>query len=429
MRVRGNRLRFALAAAAVWSLASPAMAQEGGGVLLVELSDAITPVTADYLVDAVEEAESGNYQLLLVELDTPGGLDVSMRQIVQAFLGAEVPVAVYVAPQGARAASAGTMITMAAHVAAMAPGTTIGAATPVDLGGGEITDKVINDAAAYAVSIAERRGRNAEFADAAVREGRSVTGQRAAEEGVVDLVAASRNELLEALDGRTVDLGERTVTLSTAGALVERFEMGWGRELLGRIADPNLAFIFLSLGTLAIIYEIANPGMGLGGIAGVILLILAFFSLSVLPVDLVGIALVVLAAGLFIAELFVPGVGVMAAGGVIALLLSGLFLFEGGIRVSLAVLLPTVTVVGVGTLWAGRLAWRSRSAQVAIGSEAMLGKTTLVRVADGATGSAFLEGAWWTVRSMSKPLVAGARVRVVGREGLELLVEPEEEGE
>lgn len=398
-------------------------------MLLAELSDAITPVTADYLVDAVEEAESGDYQLLLVELDTPGGLDLSMRQIVQAFLGAEVPVVVYVAPQGARAASAGTMITMAAHVAAMAPGTTIGAATPVDLGGGEITDKVINDAAAYAVSIAERRGRNAEFADAAVREGRSVTASRAAEEGVVDLLAASRNELLEALDGRTVDLGERTVTLSTAGAVVERFEMGWSRELLGRIADPNLAFIFLSLGTLAIIYEVANPGMGLGGIVGVILLILAFFSLSVLPVDLVGVALVVLAAGLFIAELFVPGVGVMAAGGVIALLLAGLFLFEGGIRVSLGVLLPTVTVVGVGALLAGRLAWRSRSAPVAIGSEAMLGKTALVRVANGPTGSAFLDGAWWTVRSMSKPLVPGARVRVVGREGLELLVEPEEEGE
>jgi len=396
-------------------------------VLIVSVADAITPVVADHIVDAVAAAEAGGYQALVVELDTPGGLDTSMRLIVQALLDADVPVVVHVTPSGARAASAGTMIAMAAHVAAMAPGTTIGAATPVDLSGAEISDKVVNDAAAYAVSIAERRGRSVSFAEEAVREGRAVTATVAASEGVVDLLAEGRPGLLAAIDGREVEVGGRTVTLRTADAPVEEREMGWARRLLARIADPNIAYVLLSLGTLAVIYEVANPGMGLGGIAGVILLLLAFFALSALPVDLTGILLMVLAAGLLVAELFAPGVGVLAAGGVISLLLAGIFLVEGPDGVSWSVMLPTALVVGIGVILAGRLAWAARAAPVATGAESLLGRQAVVRTAEGSVGRVLLEGAWWTVRRDDGILSAGDEVVVTRVRGLELDVEPVKE--
>lgn len=395
-------------------------------VLVVPVADAITPVVADHIVDAVADAEAGGYAALVVELDTPGGLDTSMRLIVQAFLDADVPVVVHVAPPGARAASAGTMITMAAHVAAMAPGTTIGAATPVDLSGAEISEKVINDAAAYAVSIAERRGRSTRFAEEAVREGRAVTAAEAVEEGVVDVVASSRRDLFARLDGRIVDVGG-PVMLRTADAAVEERDMGWVRGLLARIADPNIAYVLLSLGTLAVVYEVANPGMGLGGIVGIILLLLAFFSLSVLPVDLTGILLMVLAAGLLLAELFVPGVGVLAAGGVISLVLAGLFLFEGPVGVSWRVVVPTAVVVGVGSAVAGRLAWRARRTAPASGIGTLVGRRALVHAVDGATGKVLLDGAWWTVRSGDGILSEGAEVVVTGVRGLDLDVDRVEE--
>lgn len=405
--------------------ARPARA-ENGTVLVVPVADPITPVVADHLADAVRDAEEGGYRAVVVELDTPGGLDTSMRLIVQTFLEADVPVVVYVSPQGARAASAGTMITMAAHVAAMAPGTTIGAATPVDLSGAEISEKVLNDAAAYAVSIAERRGRSVAFAEAAVREGRAVSAEAAVEEGAVDLVAASLPELLDRISGREVEVGGTTVTLRTASATVEEREMGWVRALLGRIADPNIAYVLLSLGTLAIIYEVASPGVGLGGIAGVILLLLAFFALSVLPVDLTGILLMVLAAGLLIAEVFAPGVGVLAAGGTIALVLAGLFLFEGPLRVSWTVMVPTAVVVGLGVVVAGRLVWAARRTAPVTGPQALVGREAVVERAEGGEGQVFLEGSWWTVRAEDGILAPGEKVVVTGVRGLELDVRAEE---
>lgn len=363
---------------------------------------------------------------LLVELDTPGGLDASMREIVQAFLGARVPVIVYVAPPGARAASAGALITMAAHVAAMAPGTAIGAATPVDLEGGDVARKVINDAAAYAVSIARERGRDETFAEEAVREGRSAA-EEALEVGAIDLIAGSRGELLDAVDGRTVQLAEgRTVELRTRGVPLVEHRMGFSQRVLQRLADPNLAFLFLSLGTLAIIYEIANPGVGFGGIAGAILLLLAFASLSVLPVNVVGVLLLVLALGLFIAELFVPGVGVFAAGGTISLVLGGLFLFRGSLGVDPVVLLPTGVVAGGGALLLGRAAWRSRRLPPATGAEALIGRRTEVRSVQGDRAEVFLDGTWWGARPRVGRLEVGQSVRVAAVEGLTLVVEPEE---
>jgi membrane-bound serine protease (ClpP class) len=321
-----------------WLLAlTPAAIGQAPTVLVTRVAGPITPVVADQLADGVRAAEPDGPTAFLVELDTPGGLDSSMREITQAFLNARVPVVVYVTPSGARAASAGAIITFSAHVAAMAPGTTIGAATPVDLQGGEISDKVINDDDdAFAEAVAAQRGRSTEFAIDTVRKGRAVTADQAVRLQAVDLVAADRARLLEALDGRRVEVaGGTTVTLQTAGAELVEHQLSWTRSLLGWLADPNLAFLFLSIGTLAVIYELASPGMGLGGVIGAVLLVLGFVSLSVLPVNLAGLLLLALAAALFAAELFAPGIGVFAGGGTIALLLAGLLLFDGPIAVAM----------------------------------------------------------------------------------------------
>jgi membrane-bound serine protease (ClpP class) len=349
-----------------------------------------------------------------------------MRGITQSFLNARVPVVVYVAPSGARAASAGAIITFAAHVAAMAPGTTIGAATPVDLQGGEISDKVLNDAAAFAEAVAERRGRNAEFAVDTVREGRAVPAAEAERLGAVDLLAASRAGLLERLDGREVELAPAgTVTLRTAGADTVPLERSWTRTLLGWLADPNLAFLFLSIGTLGVIYELASPGMGLGGVIGTVLLVLGFVSLSVLPVNLAGLLLLALAAALFVAELFAPGVGVFAGGGTIALLLGGLLLFDGPLAVAMPVLWPVALVVGGGAVLAGRLAWRARRVPSLTGAEGLAGRHAVVHDVTGdGDGTLHLDGAWWRARATGGRLRPGQDVRVVGLDGLDLLVEP-----
>jgi membrane-bound serine protease (ClpP class) len=244
----------------------------------------------------------------------------------------------------------------------------------------------------------------------------------------VDLLAADRAELLKQLDGRSVKVASgNTVTLQTAGAATVEQDFGLFRRLLQLLADPNLAFLFLSLGTLAIIYELANPGVGFGGIAGGIFLLLGFFALSVLPLNLVGVLLLALAAALFVAELFVPGVGVFAAGGTVALVLGGLFLFDGAVRIDPAVLIPVALVVGGGSVLAGRLAWRARRAPSVSGREGLLGRQVTVRTADGPTGQVLLDGAWWTARSSGAPLAPGQTVRVVDLDGLELIVDPKEE--
>src|SRR6266540_1695749 len=365
-------------------------------VLVSRVAEPITPVIADHLVDGVRAAERERHAAFVVELDTPGGLDAAMRDIIQAFLGARVPVVVHVTPAGARAASAGALITMAAHVAAMAPGTTIGAATPVDLQGGEISDKVVNDAASFAEAVAAQRGRSRQFAVQAVREGRSVTAEQAQQLGVVDLLAPDRDGLLRALDGRQVQLGpDRTVTLRTAQADVVEHGMGPLRSLLQRLADPNLAFLLLSIGTLALIYELAS------------LLLLG------------------LAAALFVGEVLIPGVGVFAAGGAIALAAAGLLLFEGSVQVSPLVLWPTALVIGAAAVLAGRLAWRARRSPTLSGVETLVGRQALVRrLVDDRTGQVMLDGSWWTARSHTTPLEKDQPVVVLAVDGVVLQVEP-----
>ncbi|MEV0273353.1 NfeD family protein [Hamadaea sp. NPDC050747] len=414
----------ALVTSAAAARAAPSPADS---VLVTRVDGAITPVVAGHLADAVHQAERGDYQALIVEIDTPGGLDTSMREVVQAFLGAHVPVVVYVSPSGARAASAGAIITFSANIAAMAPGTTIGAATPIDAQTGEkASDKVINDAAAYAESIATQRGRDVDFAVDTVREGRAEPATEALKLGAIDLIATDQADLLNKLHGRTVTVaGGETRTLHTADATTVESTMSLTRKLLQLLADPNLAFLFLSLGTLALIYEFAYPGHAVSGITGVILLILGFFALSVLPVSVAGLALLLLAAALFAAELYAPGVGVFAVGGTISLALAGAFLFEGSVRVDPLVFLPTAVVIGLGSLLAGRLTWRARRAPPVTGASAMVGATATV----AAQGDVFLEGTWWAVTPAGKPagdepLPAGQPVRVVAVDGLTLVVEP-----
>jgi membrane-bound serine protease (ClpP class) len=429
--VRAWAAAFLAGALVLLAGSSTAIAQQPGApaVLAMTVDGPITPVMAAHVRDGITRAEREGYDALLVRLDTPGGLDTSMRSIIRNILAAEVPVLVHVAPPGARAASAGALITLSAHVAAMAPGTAIGAATPVAGQGGEDLDrKAINDAAAYAQSLAELRGRDVDFAVAAVREGRSIGAEEALRIGVVEFLASSGDELLAAIDGLVVEVGPagREVTLRTVGATVDGFELSGMRSVQRFLADPNIAFLLLSLGTLALIYELASPGVGVGGVVGVTSVLIALFGLSVLPVNAVGIVFLVLAAALFVAELFAPGVGIAAAGGAACLVLAGIFLVQDvpGMGTSVAVVLPVAAVVGGAVLLAGRLVVRSRGQpSLTTGVGALIGQEAPVRVVGGRP-TAFVGGAWWSLRSEGPPPAPGSTVRVVGMEGLDLVVEP-----
>ncbi|MFE7765345.1 nodulation protein NfeD [Streptomyces sp. NPDC057438] len=402
-------------------------AAQDSRVLVTQVDGTITPVIADHLEEGLRTAERDGYAAYVVEIDTPGGLLVSTREIVQDFLSSSVPVVVYVTPSGAGAASAGVYITMSAHIAAMAPGTHIGAGTPVTGEGEEASDKVVNDSAAFAVSIAERRDRNTQFAESMVRDGTSIADQQALRDNVVDLVTPSTDALLDDLDGRTVVVGPhdatREVELHTANARVVQHDLGFFGDLRQWLASPELAFLFLSIGTLAVLYELAAPGVGFAGVVGGILLVLGFVALSVLPFNVGGLLLLLLAAGLFAGEVLTPGVGVFAAGGTASLVMAGILLFRGELRVDPAVLWPISLVVGGGVLIAGHLAWRARRAPTLGDEDELVGREAVVTRIEGGAGQVRLDGVWWTVRGRDAPVVEGRRVRVVAREGLDLIVE------
>lgn len=421
------------AAALLMGSGAPATAtgtEAPGRVLVTRLDGSLSPVSANELLAAVDAAEQTGASALLVEIDTPGGLVSSMRQVVQRFLDAQVPIIAYVAPNGARAASAGTLITLSANIAAMAPTTTIGAATPVTLSGGEVGDKVVNDAAAYAEAVAVERGRDPQFARESVRAGAAITAQQAYELGAIDLIAPNRLTLLAQLDGEIVELGDgTTVELSLASAPVVERGTGWTRALLELIVDPNLTFVLIALGTLSLLVEFANPGIGAGGITGVILLLLAAFSLSLLPTTLVGLLLLTLAGALFIAELFVPGTGVMAAGGSVALVIAGLFLFDdnSGLAISHPVLIGVAAVVLVASTALAVAVRNAQSQPRRLDDEQLINQVARVVVAHGDQGQIMINGERWHVRTDEPPLERDMEVRVLERSGLTLLVEPEDD--
>lgn len=411
--------------------AEPAEPVAGDFVLTTELTGAITPVSAGHLRDGIERAERGGAVAYVVQLDTPGGLDTSMRSMVQDIYAAEIPVIVYIAPAGARGASAGAIITFAANIAAMAPGTAIGAATPVDGAGGDDLDtKVINDAAAYAQSIAEYRERPVDFIVETVTEGRSVSATEALELGAIDLIAPDLPALLEAVDGESVRVGtsQRPVVLATADVAIVEQSMGVFRSLQQVLATPTVAFLLLSIGTLGLIYELASPGIGVGAVLGTVFIALGLFGLSVLSVNLAGVIFLLIALALFVAELLAPGVGIAAAGGVAALVLAGIFLFDdaSGLGVSAVVVVPTAIVVGGFVVIAGRLAVRARLApSTTTGEGVLIGTVATVRQLVDGHPQVFTAGAWWSVRPVrgTGALNSGDRVRVLAVDGLVLEVD------
>ncbi len=424
------RRAVAVLGLALWALATlagAAGAQVEGAVVVTRIDGTITPVAAEHLADTLEEAALADARLVVVELDTPGGLDTAMREMVQSILASPVPVAVLVDPPGARAASAGAVITLSAHVAAMTPGTNIGAATPIDLQEGAVLDKVVNDAAAYVEALAQLRGRDVGFYVDAVRDGRSAPAEEALEVGAVDLLVEDLSGLLVALDGVVVDVdGRAPYALDLDGATVSRVEMSLVRGLLQTLANPNIAFALLSMGTLAIVYEVANPGGGFGGAVGAIMLVMAFFSLSALPVDVAGLLLLALAAGFFVAEAFAPGIGAFAGGGTLALVFAGLLLFPrpSGVGVSLGVLLAVALTAGGASAGVGWLALRTREAPPVVGAAGtIVGAVGVVKDADGSEGQILVEGARWQAVATS-PLHPGMRVRVVALDGLTASVQP-----
>jgi len=410
-------------------------APAGKGVLVATIAAPISPVTAEYLSSVLERAADEDAALLVIELDTPGGLDSAMRQMVQAILKSKVPVAVYVSPQGARAASAGVLVTLAADVAAMAPGTNIGAAHPVSIGGGPMDNtmsrKVENDAAAYARSIAEGRGRNGDWAESAVRESVSLSEKNALEKKVVDLVAASLPDLLARIDGREVRKGDATVILRTKGVPPTRVPMGLRHRVLSALADPNVAYILMMIGVYGIFFELSNPGAVFPGVVGGISLLLGFYALQTLSANYAGFLLILLAVVLFILEIKVTSYGALTMGGIVAMVLGSMMLFRSSgdpfLRVSWTVIAVMAGLSAVFFTAVVSLAVRAQMRKPVTGSEGMTGERgEAVTDIDG-KGKVRVLGELWDARS-DLPVRKGERVIVRGREGMTLHVQSEVAG-
>jgi membrane-bound serine protease (ClpP class) len=432
--------------------------------IVMPLAGPIGPATKDHFLRTLERAGEQGAALLIVKLDTPGGLDESMRGMIQAILNAPIPVVVYVAPSGARAASAGTYLLYASHVAAMAPGTNLGAATPVPIGGappdapagtpsspeppgagdgpkergggapgrsvpvpGSASErKAVNDSAAYIRSLAELRGRNADWAERAVREGVSLSAERAVELGAVDLIAADVAQLLERIDGREVKVGESSVTLATRGLVLREVVPDWRTELLALITNPNLAYLLMLIGIYGLLLEGYNPGAILPGVVGAISLLLALFAFQVLSVNYAGLALIALGVLLIIAESFVPAFGSLGLGGIVAFVIGSIMLLDNDVP-GFAIARPligAVALLGALLLLAiARYAMRARRRPVVSGAEGLLAETAEALESFAASGRVRVHGEIWNAVSR-EPVVAGQRLRILRIDGLTLAVEP-----
>jgi len=412
--------------------AAPKTNAPAGPVIdVLTFEGAIQPITAEIFKKAIDRAEREHREALVVRLDTPGGLDSSMRDIIKRILISEVPVVVFVAPPGARAASAGTFIAYAAHVAAMSPGTSIGAATPIQMGGGDIQKdlgrKVKNDAVSYIRSLATQRGRNADWAEKAVREGGSLPEAEALKMKVVDLVARDLKELLAELDGRTVVVAGVTRTLHTKGATTNEFKPSWRQALLSRLIDPNIAYILFILGFYGLLFELSNPGAVLPGIVGGICLLLAFLAFSALPVNLTGVFLIVFAMVLFLVDVKAQSHGLLTLGGVVSLVLGSLILLGGETGVGRISLVVVGTVAAVTVLFfafvvgAGLRAQRRKSVT---GWEGLIGERGQVVTALAPGGKVFVHGEYWNAETSERgeAIDVGASVIVERVDGMTLRV-------
>ncbi|MBD3654754.1 nodulation protein NfeD [Kangiella sp.] len=428
------------------------------------LDGSVNPAIAHFLVQNIEEAAEQDYHLIIIKVNTPGGLDLAMRDIIRAILSSPVPVATYVYPPGSRAASAGTYILYASHVSAMAPATNLGAATPVSIGGmpspdqpnqpeqdkkptqdGENSEKsndqptqsapsnktamekkVINDAEAYLRSLADYHGRNIDWVRNAVREGESLSSNEALEIGVIDLIAENPQQLLAMIDGKSVRLPSGQVKIDTEGMTIEDVEIDWKTQLLSIISDPNIAYILLIVGIYGLIFEGYNPGTFIPGVIGAICLLLAFYALQIMPVNYVAAGLLVLGIALLVVEAFAPSFGILGVGGIIAFILGSFLLFnepETGMAIAMPILI-FVTIVSVILLsFVLSLAIRARHRPVVTGTDEMLSEIGIVEHDFEGKGWIKIHGEIWKARS-SQPLKAGQRVKVVAVNDLDLDVIP-----
>src|SRR3954469_16589023 len=432
---------------------SAAAAQPGGPVVVLTQDGAIGPANADYLHRGIEHAAKLHAQLIVLRMDTPGGLDVSMRAIIKDILASPVPVATYVAPDGARAASAGTYILYASHIAAMAPSTNLGAATPVELGGGDkpsepktreqtgkkngeapsseqsLRRKQINDSAAYIRGLAQSRGRNAEWAERAGREAVSLSAREALALNVVDVIAADLPQLLQRLNGRTVSAAGQKYVLTTLTAEVVHREPDWRTRLLAVITNPSIAYILLMVGLYGLLFEFMSPGFVLPGVVGAICLLLGLFALQLLPVNYAGLGLIVLGVALFVTEFFTAASGVLGAGGLAALIAGSIMLIDteaGDYAVPMSLVGVIALLAAIGLFVIARLAFASRRVPGVSGRGQLLGSSGVVLTNDGEP-YALIRGERWRVRAAG-PLHVGDRVRAVHLDGLVLTVELLEPG-
>jgi membrane-bound serine protease (ClpP class) len=423
---RAARLGVGVLVIALW-FPLAASAQTSGVVVELSVDGVVDPFVADHVEDGLADAEREGANAVLLTIDTPGGLDSSMRQIVKAILNSDVPVIAYVSPEGARAASAGTFVLMAAHVAAMAPATNVGAAHPVGLSGAIASEKATNDAAFYLVGLAERRGRDTAFAEDAVRESVSISAEQALEQDVIDLIASDIRALLDAVDGRPVELaGGTTETLRTSGAAVEQDQIGPFFGFLHALFDPNLVFLFFWLGLALIALEFFIPG-GVAGTLGGLMLVTSLAALGMLPVQLIGVALLVASVVFFILELLHPGIGVPTAAGLVTLVLGGLFLFDSsvpGVGVSPFMIAPVALFAALFFGLVVQQAVRLRRRRVETRTDQIVGKEGVVVRDLDPSGIVLVASEEWTAESASGPVRRGERIRVLALEGIRLKVEP-----
>lgn len=375
-------------------------------VLVITVNGVINPVAAEYIGKSIKKASEMNAEALVIELDTPGGLDTSMRSIVKDIIGSNVPVVIYVSPSGARSASAGVFITMAAHVAAMSPGTNIGAAHPVAIGekmDKTIAEKATNDAAAYIKSIAEQRGRNMKWAEDAVRKSVSATETEALKNNIIDLVANDLNSLLLEIDGKKVKTAYGEKTLRTSGAKTVRHEIGLRHKILNLISDPNVAYILMMLGFYGLFFELTNPGAIFPGVIGGICLVLAFYSFQTLPVNYAGVLLIIIGLIMFILEVKVTSYGMLTVGGIISIILGSLMLFDSPLpffKVSLSVIIPAAVVTALFFGLTFRLAYNAYKRKPVTGSEGLIGSEGIAKTditPDG--GMTVVHGEYWSAYS------------------------------
>ena len=461
---------IAVIAAVLVTLFAGAVHAEGT-VVVMEIKGGIGVATADYVISGIEHAEETGAELIIIEMDTPGGLMAPMRDIIQAILGSSVPVATYVTPAGARADSAGTYILLASHIAAMAPTTHLGAATPVSLTGDDATPndspkdffgrdsgddsdtdseddaeegseeesqpqpgtsmerKVLNDAVAYIRGLAERHGRNADWAERAVRDAATLTATDALEQNVIEFIAADRAALLEQVDGIELEVNSRPVTLATSSVIIEEYEPNWRIKILSAIANPEIVLLLGLIGIYGLMYEGWNPGAIVPGVVGVICLLLAAYALQVLPVNYAGLALIIVGIALMTAEAFAPSFGALGLGGIVAFVFGAIMMFDSGIPgfgISLTFVIALAVLAALLIIWLVGFILRLRRRGAVSGKDSIIGGVGIVMSDFSGAGKIWLEGEAWAAHS-KVPLVKGQEVVVTNMDGLELEVEPTSE--